>query len=355
MGGPVGLHGTDGDAVHEARRRGAQPRAGLRARRAMSVIGRSLPRVTVLAADGPMGADHAVGLSPKVVSHHATPTTRDDTLRAATAMLDADVDLLLFAGGDGTALDVVSVVGRDVPILGIPTGVKMHSAVFGTSPEATGEAAARYLARPHAIRLRPRELLDWAPGPDGRPSSQRLDTALVPDTPDRLQRAKAGGAAGDDAALDALCREIAASLESERLYVIGPGTTTALVCRHAGLEATWNGVDAILDGRVVAADAGEEELLSLLDQHPQATLLLGVIGGQGFLLGRGNQQLSARVIERIGPTNVRILASEAKIAALDPPVLHVDVGTEEGRPALAGYRRVETAPGRSTVLRVTDR
>jgi predicted polyphosphate/ATP-dependent NAD kinase len=231
----------------------------------------------------------------------------------------------------------------------------MHSAVFGTSPEAAGEAAVRYLTRPDTVELRLRDLLDWAPGPDGRPSPHRLDTALVPDTPDRLQRAKAGGTATHDVALDALCGEIATSMQPGRLYLLGPGTTTALVSHHLGLPATTNGVDAILDGRVVAMDASEEELLRLLDSHPDATLLLGVIGGQGFLLGRGNQQLSAPVVERIGPDNVRILASEAKVAALDPPVLHVDIGAEKGSPMLVGYRRVETAPGRATVLRVTDR
>jgi predicted polyphosphate/ATP-dependent NAD kinase len=139
-----------------------------------------------------------------------------------------------------------------------------------------------------------------------------------------------------------------------RLYLLGPGTTVAHVSEALGLPATLLGVDAVLDGRLLGRDLDEDELRELLAEHRCATLVLGVVGGQGFLLGRGNQQLSADVIDAIGADNIVILAAASKIAALDPPVLRVDLGDDAPALPLSGYRQVRTAPGRSTVLRIAS-
>jgi predicted polyphosphate/ATP-dependent NAD kinase len=138
-----------------------------------------------------------------------------------------------------------------------------------------------------------------------------------------------------------------------RLYLIGPGTTTARILAALGLEATPLGVDAVRDGALLAADLDEAGILRLLERHREVTLILGVIGGQGFLLGRGNQQLSARVIRRVGTDNLVVVAGADKVAALDPPVLHVDLGDGERDDLLEGYRQVRVAPERSMVLRVS--
>ena len=136
------------------------------------------------------------------------------------------------------------------------------------------------------------------------------------------------------------------------MYILGPGTTVARITDHLGLDGTVAGVDAILNKRLVLADATQQQLLELLDTGPPATVLLGVIGGQGFLLGRGNQQIGPAVIRRVGEQNVMILAGEEKLRSLDPPVLRVDTGIETSEPVMLGYRRVHTAPGRSTVMKV---
>ena len=354
IGGPLALKGSDDRAaIDRAVREGAQPVASARAGRALDVIRTQGQGVTVLAARGEMGAELAreTGLAVTVLDHvPGAPTTADDTRAAARELVEREVDLLLFAGGDGTARDVVSVVGTTLPVLGVPSGVKMRSAVFGTTPEAAGEAAARYLTSPDAFALVEREVLDAAGGLE----SELFALARTPHVGGRLQRGKSTAPAADEAALTALCERIAREMATGRLYLVGPGTTTARILTALGLAGTPLGVDAVLDGRLLAADVDEREMLRLLDAHPEATLVLGVIGGQGFLLGRGNQQISARVLERVGVDNLVIVAGADKVAALDPPVLHVDLGDRASDNLLEGYRQVRVGPGRTMVLRVSS-
>jgi predicted polyphosphate/ATP-dependent NAD kinase len=141
-------------------------------------------------------------------------------------------------------------------------------------------------------------------------------------------------------------------MEAGRLYLLGPGSTVAQVGAALGIAGSVLGVDAVLDRRLIAADAGESQLLALLAEYPAATLILGVVGGQGFLLGRGNQQLSAAVLAAVGPDNIEIIASAGKLAGLDPPVLRIDLDDPELGARLSGYRRVRTAARHSTVMRV---
>jgi len=141
-------------------------------------------------------------------------------------------------------------------------------------------------------------------------------------------------------------------MEPERLYVVGPGTTTARVLEQLRLPSTLLGVDVVRDGRLVAADVGETELLELLGTAA-ATIIAGVVGGQGFLFGRGNQQISAEVIRRVGVDEIVVLADEAKLNRLSPPRLRVDTGDEAVDRLLTGYRKVLVGPSRATVLRIS--
>jgi predicted polyphosphate/ATP-dependent NAD kinase len=156
----------------------------------------------------------------------------------------------------------------------------------------------------------------------------------------------------DEAALAAVCASIADGMDPRRLYIVGPGTTMRRVLERLGLEKTLLGIDVVRAGRLVAGDASEQQLLELLEGEP-ATLVVGVVGGQGALVGRGNQQLSPAVIRRIGAENVEIVAGLHKLLALDPPVLHVDTGDPALDEQLCGYRRVHVAPGRTLVSKVT--
>lgn len=361
MGGPVALRGTDGDRARRARELGAAPVAGLRADRALRQLARSLPRLKVLAAAGSMGADLSRAYGWTTVDVAVTTeadTSAEDTRSAAGRMAEQHVDLLLFAGGDGTARDVLEGTGTAVPVLGVPTGVKMHSGVFATSPEAAGDVAARFLQGGREGSVREVEVLDadrdggWEAGAGAGMTPRLFGVARVPHAPGRLQGPKAVRPTHDEAALDALCHEVAGEMEPGRLYIVGPGTTTARILAALDLTGTLTGVDAVRDGALVGSDLSERNLLDLVTDGPPATIILGVIGGQGFLLGRGNQQISPAVLDRVGAENVVVVASAEKVLALDPPVLRVDLGDERPDAGLAGYRRVRTGPGRVTVLRV---
>lgn len=358
MGGSVGLKGTDGQEVLEqARRRGALPVAAARADRALARLEQCCERLHVVTAAGAMGADLAAAhaFQTDVVSRRRGErgaTTADDTRAAAAEFERRNVELILFAGGDGTARDIHDVVGDRVPMLGVPTGVKMHSGVFATTPENAGDVVGSFLRSPRGP-VRDADVVDVDE------DAIRADTiatrlygaASVPDDRLRVQATKAGGVPSDDEALEAVCAGIVDGMDPRRIYVVGPGTTMRRLTRKLGLEKTMLGVDAVRAGRLLGSDLGERELLDLIGDEP-VTLLIGVVGGQGALLGRGNQQLSPAVLRRIGTENIEIVAGLRKLLALDPTVLHVDTGDPELDQGLCGYRRVHVAPRRTLVCRV---
>src|SRR6266480_4296878 len=179
-------------------------------------------------------------------------------------------------------------------------------------------------------------------------STRLYGAARVPDDRLRVQAVKSRGAPTDEDALDAVCAAIAASMDPRRIYLLGPGTTMRRVTRQLGLEKTILGVDAVRAGQLLASDLAERDLLELIADEP-VTLVIGVVGGQGAILGRGNQQLSPAVLRRIGIENIEIVAGLRKLLALEPPLLRVDTGDPELDRALCGYRRVNVAPRRTLI------
>jgi predicted polyphosphate/ATP-dependent NAD kinase len=360
MGGRVALKGTDGeDALRLARERGAVPVAGERAQRALRRLAQVGPPVSVLAAPGTMGADLAAAAGLDVATTAAAPepgrdTRPADTRNAVAEMRERGVDLLLFAGGDGTARDILDTVGADLPLVGVPTGVKMHSGVFAATPDAAGAAASAYLRDPRPAALREAEIadVDEDAARDERVATRLYGSALVPRQPALMLGAKAPSGSAD-VALDALCVQLAATLPRGRLTLLGPGTTTARVLDHLGLQGTLLGVDAVRDGALVAADLDEHGLLALLDDAADALLLAGVVGGQGSLFGRGNQQLSPRVLRRLGRDRIQVIAAADKLLALTPPRLRVDTGDDALDAELSGYVKVHVAPDRTIVMKVS--
>jgi predicted polyphosphate/ATP-dependent NAD kinase len=359
MGGRVGLKGTDGaDVLQRALALGAVPIAAEQAERTLMRLGLRCTALHLVAAAGVMGADlaasHAFETEVLPPSGHGEKlTSADDTRAAAAELARREVDLILFAGGDGTARDIHDVVGELVPILGIPTGVKMHSGVFATTPESAGDVVASFIGSLPRGQVREAEILDVDEDAvrAGRIATHFYGAARVPDDRLRVQRAKLGVVSSDEVELEAVCAAVADSLDPRRIYVLGPGTTMRRVMRQLGLAKTLLGVDAVRAGRLLGADLGERELLELIGEEP-VTLLIGVVGGQGALFGRGNQQLSPAVLRRIGAENIEVIAGLRKLLALDPPLLHVDTGDPALDEALCGYRRVHVAPRRDVVYRV---
>lgn len=358
MGGSVGLKGTDGDEIiQEAVRRGARPLANSKAAGALAFLSITQPGLQVFTASGAMGEDAArdAGFGPMVL-HCPGPggSTGADTIAAVSAMAERGVDLLLFVGGDGTARDVLTAVDGRVPILGVPAGVKMHSAVFATTPQNAGLLASLHLAGHASAVVRDAEVmdLDEVAYRQDRLSARLFGYARSPFERRLSQNAKAGAGRGEDAALDAVARRLAADMRPGRLYILGPGTTTRRVSNALGVPSTLLGVDAVRDGSAVGLDLDESSLLRLI-QPGETEIIVGVLGGQGSLFGRGNQQISAEVIHRVGRDQITVLASIEKLIALGGAPLHVDTGDHAIDALLSGHIRVETAPGRSTPYRVT--
>jgi predicted polyphosphate/ATP-dependent NAD kinase len=322
LGGRVGLKGTDGAATQQrARELGAVPRAAERAARTLARL-------------------EGAGLS--IVP--SAPPSAAGTQDVARQLLRDGVDLLLFAGGDGTARDILAAVGQNVPVLGIPAGVKMRSGVFAASPEAAAEVAIEFLRNPW---LRDAEVVDLD---EAALREDRIEGALyghlrVPVARERVLAAKRN-AAGGEAALEALCAEIATEL-SHGTAVLGPGTTTARILEALGVTGTLLGVDVVRDGALLLRDANEAQLLAI---EGPAHIVVGIAAGQGVLFGRGNQPISAEVIRRAGA--ITIVSGLATIQSLDPPCLRVDTGNPVVDGSLAGYRRVRYAPSMSALLKI---
>jgi predicted polyphosphate/ATP-dependent NAD kinase len=356
MGGPVGLKGTDGpDILARAIALGARPTAQARAARALGRLTSGDGEVRVIAGPGPMGADVARAAGMIVEETGTTPveTGPADSVAAIRRMVARGVDLILFAGGDGTARLVME-TAPSTPTLGVPTGVKMHSGVFATTPEAAGEMARRIMREPpDTIRWRSGEVMDVDEEAlrQGRIEPRLHGTATTPVEPTLMQHRKARATGDDQPALAALARRMAATMAPGTVHLLGCGLTMRGVKRALGGEGTLLGVDAALDGRLIATDLDEARILRLIATAP-AAIWASVTGGQGFLFGRGNQQIGPAVLRRVGRANVTIIAGEAKLIALDPARLLVDTGDLEVDRMLAGYHRVHTAPDRSMMMRV---
>ncbi len=358
MGGSVALKGTDGEGIAAlARAAGDAPRAPERALRALERLAKGAGRdVRVHAPRGEMGADIAGRTGFVVEPLAAVPpavTSAGDTRAAAAELIGRRVALILFAGGDGTARDILAAVGDRCPILGIPAGVKMQSAVFAVSPEAAGDLVALLAAdRGEMVTYRDAEVMDIdeAAMREGRVSALLYGYARVPFERHLVQSPKAAEA-GEDATIDALCQEVAQEMAPGHLYVVGPGTTTARVLHHLGLAGSLLGVDAVLDGALIGRDLASRALEELVVRHP-ARLVLGIVGGQGFIFGRGNQQIAAPVIRAVGRDNIILLASQRKLLGLQDNLLRADTGDPAVDAMLAGYMRVRIGPGRSTLMRV---
>lgn len=355
VGGRVGLKGSDGAEVQaRAFALGAVPQAAERATVALAELRARRPEVSVLTVAGAMGeaAACAAGIVPEVVLAAADPTSAADTIAAARA-LAPQVDLLLFAGGDGTARDVLEAVGGAVgdaageavgeavgdalPVLGIPTGVKMHSAVFAVNPRAAGEVAASY------SRLRDAEVVDRVDG------SPRLFGYLrVPDVPARVQQRKMGSSGVTPDAVSGIAAELRSLVAPGELLILGPGTTTRAVAAVWGADVPVLGVNVLQDTKLLAADVTADQLLKLVAETP-AHIALTPIGGQGFLLGRGNQQLSPEVLRAVGLERLHVVATEAKVVALGGRPLLVDTGDDALDRAFPRYVRIGTG-WRRTIL-----
>lgn len=329
MGGRVGLKGTDGK-VAQARSLGAEPRAPARAVEALTALRDRDPDATVLTWGGRMGAEPATeaGVEVSVIGEPADEETNaDDTKRAVRAFVEEDVDVILFVGGDGTAVDVRAALREtteEIPMLGVPAGVKVYSSVFAVTPAAAGRIAVSF------DRVEEREVndIDEQAYREGDVTTTLRDVAPVP-VAEGLQ----GSKQTHSGTVEGLAEGIVADIDPEVTYILGPGGTLDAIKSALGFDGSPLGVDLWRDGTVLVRDASESEILETMGED--ATIVVSPIGGQGFIFGRGNDQISPAVIRQAGLT---VVASRAKIDEIG--TLRVDTGDQAVDNSLRGWIRV---------------
>ena len=356
MGGRVGLKCTDG-MLEKSRLAGAEPVAGPRACQFAEAFHLAAKRdatlgVQWLTCAGPMGADplRSAGIGEnalEIVWRAWEPTTPDDTKKATDASIARGVELIVFCGGDGTARDVAEAARDRVPILGVPAGVKMHSGIFAMSPGAACDLVVEYLRG--TVRVGSGEIMDLDEEAyrKGEWRVRLLGTAKTLVEPHLVQAGKLMVAELSEESVTAELFEE----EPQTLFLLGPGSTLAAIAASLGIQKTLLGIDAVVAGKTMATDLNEKGILALLDRYPKANAVVSPIGRQGFILGRGNLELSPAVLRRIGLSNVIVVATPAKLQVT--PVLRVDSGDsavdEEFRKkeywfVVIGYRTTKLHP-----------
>ncbi|MEM4487359.1 MAG: ATP-NAD kinase family protein [Desulfurococcaceae archaeon] len=353
MGGSVGLKGTDGEAYLKALERGAKP---VSPQRALDFLNNLKSNFFDLVSARDIMGEEVVRMSRhcnklvQVVGNARYPTSKEDTIEAARAMKDL-VDIIVFVGGDGTARDIHEAVGTSIPVVGVPSGVKMYSSVFAVSPIAAASLVGYYLEGKTA--LVEREVLDIDE------DAFRKDCLLVrlwgyllvPIHENLVQSSKAVYSGEDeDLAREAIAEFIVENMEPGVPYILGPGTTVKAICKKLGLSCTTLGVDVVLNRELIIRDACERDLSELIEKYPRAKIVVTPIGGQGFLFGRGNQQISWRVVSAVNANDIIVVSTERKIREL--PYLMVDTGSFHVDSKLCGYIRVLVDYNKYRVMRV---
>jgi predicted polyphosphate/ATP-dependent NAD kinase len=328
MGGAVGLKGTDGKAiVNRARSLGAKPVAPARAEAFLAALKPVESGVQLVVGAGSMGEDEATssGFTCAVLGKRKNETSAEDTVAIAKKMVDAGVALLVFCGGDGTARDIQKTVNMNVPVLGVPTGVKMHSAVFAVTPQAAARVVMRFLYE--ALPLREAEVMDVDEKAfrEGRVSAELYGYVLAPYEPHLIQANKVASPMTESELRNhaAIGVYIIENMKPDVIYIIGPGTTTRTIGDLLDAKKTLLGVDLFCNKKIVANDVNEKKILEAIDGKT-AQVIVTPIGGQGFIFGRGNQQISSKVIRRVGLDNIVVIATESKLRSSQ--ALRVDTG-----------------------------
>jgi predicted polyphosphate/ATP-dependent NAD kinase len=328
MGGAVGLKGTDGRAIlKKAVSLGAKPIAPTRAEFFLSELKFADGKIRLVVGAGNMGEEEAIscGFDCTVFGKKKKETAAEDTREIAWKIADAKVDLLVFCGGDGTARDILEAINFDIPVLGVPTGVKMHSSVFAVDPKAAAKIAIGFLWG--ELPLREAEVMDVDENAfrEGRVSSRLYGYLLTPYEPYLIQGAKIASPMTESELRNqaAIAIYIIETMKPDVIYIVGPGTTTRTIGDLLDAKKTLLGVDIFCNKKIVASDVNEKQILAATHEKT-AQIIVTPIGGQGFIFGRGNQQISPEVIRQVGLDNIVVIATEGKLRSLKS--LRVDTG-----------------------------
>ncbi len=350
IGGSVGLKGSDGDEIRtEAFTRGAEARAPFRMQRCLALLEDFKNSVEVFCFAGDMGemSVRDAHLDYRVLGcAQSAPSAAQDTIAAVKSLVNESVDIILFAGGDGTARNVADALeqigAQNQAVLGVPSGVKMHSGVYAVTPEAAGEILL-CLLRKQLVNLQACDVrdIDEAAFREGKVKTRLYASMFAPVLPQFLQQVKNSGAVQDELVKLDIAHYLIDHLVDDALYIVGPGSTTQVFLEQLGIEGTLLGIDVILNRELLAADVTAAQLAKLLVEHKcDASLIITAIGGQGHIIGRGNQQLSAQILQKIGRDNIQVIATKDKIISLGGRPLLVDSNDPDLDKSFSGYQSV---------------
>jgi predicted polyphosphate/ATP-dependent NAD kinase len=358
IGGSVALKGSDGMAMH-ALALGAKPKANARARLALEVLLPYKDDIVVYTANDQMGEQCARDLGFKVeVVYQAKHqhTHSDDSQLTAQALLAQGVDIILFAGGDGTARDLANIVASEddyqqVPVLGIPAGCKIHSGVYAITPKAAGRIIELMVTK-ELVTLTTGDVMDIDENlfRQGIVKAKRYTEMQIPSELHYVQAVKSGGKESDEFVLQDIAANVIEEMNDhdDRQFIIGSGSTTAFLMSELALDNTLLGVDIVSEQALMASDVTEAELYqAIVDYQGLSKLVITLIGGQGHVFGRGNQQLSPRIIRTIlaqpgHRDNIMIIATKTKLTELGNKPLISDTGDSELDQELAGFMSITT-------------
>ena len=331
MGGAVGLKGTDGKEILEkAVTLGAEPVAPKRAEIFLSELEMNKADIHLIVGAGQMGEEEArnQGYSLTVLGKQKNQTSPEDTIEVAKEIVGEGVHLLIFCGGDGTAQDVLNAVDKQLPVLGVPTGVKMHSAVFAVDPKAAARVVSRFLRK--QLPLWEAEVMDIDENAfrQGRISARLHGYLLSPYEPSLIQGAKMASPITESELRNqaALAIYIIENMKEDVVYIVSAGTTTRTIGDLLDEKKSLLGVDLFYNRKIVAKDVNEKQILEAINGKT-AKIIVTPIGGQGFIFGRGNQQISSEVIRKAGIDNIIVIATENKMKNVKR--LKVDTGDTE--------------------------
>ena len=332
IGGALALKGSDSVEIREkALAMGAEKKALDKTRLALEHVVSIKDQVQLYVASGDMGETLAkeMGFNYSLVYQpEHTQTESQDSEATAQALLAQQVDLILFAGGDGTARNVCHVIGNKVPVLGVPAGCKIHSAVYAITPAAAGRVLKQVI-NGEIVSVSDAEVMDIdeALFRQGKVNARQFGEMQVPTELRYIQAVKMGGKESDELVLSDIAAHIIEIIEDnpEQLFVMGSGSTVDFIMQELGIKNTLLGVDVIKNNQLIASDVTATELLTLTAQQSHK-LVLTLIGGQGHVIGRGNQQLSASFLKNLGKDNILLVATKTKINNLSGRALIVDSG-----------------------------
>ncbi|NCB41938.1 MAG: ATP-NAD kinase [Clostridia bacterium] len=352
LGGSVGLKGTDG-MEEEALRRGAEPLSNMRAKVALSELLPLKEQTVIYTGSKQLGEDtvRALGFAVEIVHESQGHCTAADTEALAKALENLGVQLILFAGGDGTAKDIYRAIENRVPSLGIPSGVKIYSPVYAKNPKAAGELA-RLFVEGKIKSLFEQEVLDID---EELYRKGHVDVRLygylnIPQEKRLIQNRKMASSKSEESTIDEIAGGVIRSMEADTYYLIGAGTTTRRIMEVLNLPNTLIGVDIIKNQQLIASDVYGKQILDIVQNKP-VKLVVTVTGGQGFLFGRGNQQITPSVLRLVGKENIMILATQKKLASLGGWPLLLDTGDEALDAMLRGYYRVMISSNQMVVAK----